>query len=189
MSVKMQTLWQRIEAQIARHEPTRCVTAPRVASDEEISKVEGLLGVKLPDELRTFYQKFSHDWAWRLGRWVIQPLPDLGFLTDSMTETTISDYVVVDNDQYWNPKWIDFAEDLDGKRFMCLNLDTETLDTETEFKATDTENPFTQVGEVFEYDLEEGYILSQGVGFRDWLENLLTELESQEKSYGVRSRE
>ncbi|GEM_PF-5511436 len=183
MSVNLQTLWQRIEAQIVRHEPTKCVTPPKVASEEDIVEVETLLGVKLPDELKMFYQKFSHDWAWRLGRWVIQPLPDLGFLTDCMLGTTVSDHAFTDNEQYWNPKWIDFAEDLDGKKFMCLNLDPDT-----EIKVTDTESLFTQMEEVFEYDLEEGYIVSEGVNFRDWLEDLLTELESQEQTHAVQMK-
>ncbi len=175
MSVSIQSLWQRIDAIVARHEPTKCVTPSRVASDEEIFAVETLLGVKLPDELRLFYQKFSHDWAWRLGRWVIQPLPDLGFLTDCMTGSTVCDYVFVDSGQYWNPKWIDFAEDLDGKKFMCLNLDP---DTEVE----STGSLFSLVGEVFEFDMEDGHILGEGVSFREWLEDLLTELESQNQA-------
>ncbi|MBR8836379.1 MAG: SMI1/KNR4 family protein [Stigonema ocellatum SAG 48.90 = DSM 106950] len=182
MSVNMQTLWQRIEAHLVPHEQTKCVTAPRVASDEEILEFESELGIKLPDELKLFYQKFSHDWAWRLGNWVIQPLPDLGFLTDYMAGKMVFDYVFVDNEQYWNPKWIDFAEDLDGKKFMCVNLDPDIY-------VEAQESIFSKVGEVFEFDMEEGYIVVEGVTFRDWLEDLLTELESKEKAFGLCSKE
>ncbi|MBD2772409.1 SMI1/KNR4 family protein [Iningainema tapete] len=166
----MQTLWQRLEAQIVRHEPTRCVTASRVASLEEISEVENSLGIQLPEELKQFYLKFSRDWAWRLGNWIIQPLPDLGYLTDSMLGKMVIDHVFTDKEQSWNAKWIDFAEEVDGKKFMCMNLDPET-DVEL------PESFFTQIGEVFEFDTEEYSVLSEGVSFREWLENLLTQLE------------
>lgn len=183
MSVNMQTLWQRIDALVVRHEQTKCVTPPRVASDEEIFEVEQLLGVKLPDELKLFYQKFSHDWAWRLGRWIIQPLPDLGILTDTMSEKIVYDNLFVDDEQHWNPKWIDFAEDLDGKKFMCLNLDR--ADDASEL----AERIFIDVGEVFEFDIEEGCVLRKGVSFRDWLENLLSELEAQTQGFEMQTKE
>ncbi|MDR9895214.1 SMI1/KNR4 family protein [Aetokthonos hydrillicola Thurmond2011] len=179
----MQTLWQRIDAQLVRHEQTKCVTPPRVASDEEIFEVEQLLGVKLPDELKLFYQKFSHDWAWRLGRWIIQPLPDLGILTDTMSEKIVYDNLFVDDEQYWNPKWIDFAEDLEGKKFMCLNLDREDDAEEL------AERIFFDVGEVFEFDIEEGCVLRKGVSFLDWLENLLSELEAQAQTFEMQTKE
>ncbi len=182
MSVNMQSLWQRLEAQLVRHEPTKCVTASRVASEMEIFEVESELGVSLPDELKIFYQKFSHDWAWRLGSWVIQPLPDLGFLTDYMSGKMVFDYVFVDKEQDWNPKWIDFAEDLDGKKFMCLNLDTDTY-------VEASESLFSKVGEVFEFDMEEGYVLVEGVSFRDWLEDLLTDLESKDRSDDIETKQ
>lgn len=177
----MQTLWQRLEAQIVRHEQTKCVTSSRVASPEEISDVEESLGVKLPEELKQFYQKFTHDWAWRLGGWIIQPLPDLGYLTDYMSGKIVSDREFKDDRQYWNRKWIDFAEEVDGKKFMCLNLDSNA-DKEA------MERMFTQVGDVFEFDVERGYILNEGVGFREWLEDLLDELESQSDSYSGHSQ-
>lgn len=165
----MQTLWQRLEAQIVRHEQTKCVTSSRVASEEEIVEMEKSLGVTLPEELKQFYQKFTHDWAWRVGCWIIQPLPDLGYLTDSMSGKIIADDVFNDREQYWNPKWIDFAEEVDGKKFMCLNLDTNT----------DKDAVESKFGDVFEFDVEEGYLLNEGIGFLEWLEDLLDELESQ----------
>ena len=164
--------WQRIEPWL---KPYGKGKKNRAISDSKFAEYERKLGIKFPDDFKEFHRQFRKQAYWRIDRWILLSFEDVIGETQDMSQfIMITDEIYGDNydEQYWNPKWLVFACEIEGENAIALNLDPDTnLDS--------VECIFSQLDEVFELKWfeEEAHIYPMRCGFGRWLEKWGIKLE------------
>jgi cell wall assembly regulator SMI1 len=168
-------IWNKLEAWIKTNAPDLKKSLKKGASDKQIAKLEKKLGVKLPEDYKTFLQlcnglKDDAEAGFYDGdllscknvaaQWTIWK--DL-LEGDHFEDITSNPQKGIRND-WWNPKWIPITHD-GGGNHLCIDLDPARGGTP---------------GQIITmwHDSEERELMYDN--FSEWLEHILNGVESGE---------
>lgn len=186
----MQDVWSRIEAWLKTNAPESIDVLNMGATDKQISELEELLSIQLPEDVKSSYrihdgqsidgfglmdgceflslERIKDEWN------VWKGLLDSGaFQTEDGQDLGCEPMLGVSN-VWWSPKWIPLTYD-GGGNHVCLDL-----------------NPAEggDIGQIITMWHDDGERKIIASGFRDWLQKYADELESgsyifSEDYYGI----
>jgi cell wall assembly regulator SMI1 len=167
-------LWTGITDWLSVNAPELLETLQPGASEQEITQLEGHLGVQLPDDYKTFLILCNgqHDEALWFYKGELLSILSIKFQWQAwydLLESGIFDDTYSRPDSgirsdWWNPKWIPFTHDGSGDH-LCIDLDPPTDGTS---------------GQIITmwHDSEQREFLFRS--FTQWLAHVLAGLESGE---------
>ena len=192
----MKAIWNRIDNWLAANAPEIINKLQPGATDEAIAQAEKLLEIEFPEDVKASYRIHNgqdrkksgifQGWSFLSLEEIIKEweswkrLLDDGTFDEEEEEGTYYGCAsdgLIRTDMWWNPKWIPITAELGGDNY-CLDLDPA---------------PEGQVGQIIIMCHDDGYRELVANNFREWLEQLATDLEGgkyqiYEKSYWLEKK-
>lgn len=164
----IQKIWNDIERWYAENAPRLLENLRNGVSDQDISKFEARVGLKLPNDYKASLRLhngdvYVHDYNYLslervLNKWLM--------MTEQSEEGVFEEREVFDagggiiQNAWWHRDWIPFAED-GGGNLICIDMAPETDGV---------------VGQILNMELQSGPFASEYTSFLKWLESYKDDL-------------